>query len=55
MPEEQEPASEDVTAEELEDQEGELLPPREVMSIVDLGDGTGGPIHTLPVEPRDAI
>lgn len=54
MPEEQRSASEDVTASELEEQDGELLPPREVMSIVDIGDGTGGPI-TLPVEPRDEI
>jgi hypothetical protein len=40
--------------EELEEQDGELLPRREVMSIVDLG-GDGGPIYTLPVEPRDQI
>jgi hypothetical protein len=56
MPEEQEREREDPAREELEEQEGEVLPRREVMSIVDLGDGTGpGPIHTLPVEPRDEI
>ena len=55
MPEEQ-PESEDAAREGLEEQDGEVLPRREVMSIVDLGDGTGaGPIHTLPVEPRDEV
>jgi len=34
--------------EELEEQDGELLPRREVMSIIDVGDG---PIYSLPVEP----
>jgi len=39
--------------EELVEQDGELLPRREVMSIVDLGES--GPIHSLPVEPPDSI
>jgi hypothetical protein len=46
--------SEPNSGEALEEQDGELLPPREVMSIVDLG-GEGGPIYSLPVEPRDSI
>jgi hypothetical protein len=36
--------------EELEHQEGEVLPDREVMSIIDVGEG---PIWSLPVEPRN--
>ena len=36
-------------AEELESEDGEVLPRREVMSTIDLGDS--GPIYSLPVEP----
>jgi hypothetical protein len=39
----------EVTREEIEDQNGEPLPPREVMSIVDPGEAGGG-IWPLPVE-----
>ncbi|HUQ21852.1 MAG TPA: hypothetical protein VM049_02460 [Gaiellaceae bacterium] len=42
----------ELTREELEQQNGEQLPPREVMSIIDTGDGG---IYTLPVEPPDAV
>ena len=55
MTDEQGDAAHDaLTAEEL-DEQGELLPPRELMSIVDVGDAGGGPVFTLPVEPRDEI
>ena len=37
-------------AEELEEQDGQVLPRREVMSTIDLGDG---PIYSLPVEPSN--
>lgn len=36
--------------EELEQQEGEVLPDREVMSVIDVGEG---PIWSIPVEPRN--
>ena len=39
------------TSEELEVEDGELLPRREVMSTIDLGDS--GPIYSLPVEPNN--
>jgi hypothetical protein len=51
----QKPTQDDEAGEELEEQDGELLPRREVMSIVDLGAGESGPIASLPVEPRDPI
>jgi hypothetical protein len=43
----------ELTREELEDENGEPLPPREVMSIVDPGE-VGGGFYTLPVEPPDS-
>ena len=45
---------EELTREELEEQDGEPLPPREVMSIVDPGDPGAG-LWPLPVEPKDQI
>ena len=36
--------------EELEGQDGELLPRREVMSTINLGEDQ---LYSLPVEPRD--
>jgi hypothetical protein len=50
MPEDEQ----ELTDEELEEQEGEPLPPREVMSIVDPGE-IGGGFYTLPVEPPNAV
>ena len=44
--------AEPTEGEELEEQDGEVLPRREVMSVIDVGD-IGGPIYSLPVEPRD--
>jgi hypothetical protein len=42
-----------LTDEEIAAQEGEGLPPREVMSLIEPSfDGTG-PVWTLPVEPVD--
>jgi hypothetical protein len=41
----------ELTRDELEEQDGEQLPPREVMSIIDPGD-LG--FYTLPVEPPDS-
>ena len=42
---------EKVTKDELEEQDGEQLPPREVMSVVELGEPFGG--FTLPYEPPE--
>jgi hypothetical protein len=47
------PDDSELTREELEDENGEPLPPREVMSIVDPGE-VGGGFYTLPVEPPDS-
>jgi hypothetical protein len=44
----------ELTREEIEDQDGEPLPPREVMSIVDPGD-VGGGLLPLPVDPKESI
>lgn len=43
--------AEPTASEELEEHDGEVLPPREVMSTIDVGDG--GPIYSLPVEPSN--
>ena len=56
MSEHDEPGKDDAepnTAEELEVEDGELLPRREVMSTIDLGES--GPIYSLPYEPPDEI
>jgi hypothetical protein len=42
----------ELTRDELEEQDGEQLPPREVMSLIDPGE-LGG-FYTLPVEPPDS-
>lgn len=44
----------ELTQEELEAQEGAALPPRELMSVIDIT-GDGGPIYSLPVEPVDEV
>lgn len=41
-----------VTKDELEEQDGEQLPPREVMSVIELGEPVGGGL-TLPYEPPE--
>ena len=41
----------ELTPEELEDQDGKPLPPREVMSIIDPGDGSG--LWPVPVDPKE--
>jgi hypothetical protein len=37
----EEPAPEEIDETELDEQEGEILPDREEMSVVDLGEGGG--------------
>lgn len=54
MTDEQSPAPE-AEPNDLEDLDGDVLPDREVMSIVELGGPEAGPIFTLPVEPPEQI
>ena len=56
MTDDQRPASDEQPEQPLEDLQADRLPAREVMSIVELGDGfSTNPVYTLPVEPRDEV
>jgi hypothetical protein len=56
MTDEHQQAGDDQAEPALEDLDAEALPPREVMSVVELGDGfSTNPIYTLPVEPPDSV
>ena len=53
MPKDEKKTPDELTPEELEEQNGEELPDREAMSTISYPGDPGGGSYTLPVEPPE--